>query len=531
MQIKLCVILSTWEYAGLIGKKLNLGVKDFIDIERYLTLCDITEVRESAILKRKSLGLNALLNSLQSLLNLIFPLITFPYISRTLAVDGVGKYNFANSIVSYFILLAGLGISNYAVREGSKLRNDRKAISGFASRVFTINMISTIISYILLIMTVILTPNLHKYTIAIFIFSIQIFFTTVGTDWVYTIFEEYGYITVRNIIFKIFSIILLFVFVRHSDDYLNYVAITVFASTGSYILNFFHAKNYCDIKFDFNFNWREYLIPILIIFGSRVAIQIYLSSDVTMLGFLQNEYVVGIYSTATKIYGIAAAILTAATAVTIPRLAMLMGQNRMEEYNKLLKQVLNVMLLIILPGIAGLFMVSKDVILILAGEKYLRASYALRISCFAMLGSAMSGIFNQCALIPAKREKKTLISSVISALLNIGLNFILIPIIAEKGAALTTVLAEFTMMFMNFYFSRDITGFVFKDRETWKNVITVLLGCVGIIAVCALSSALFQQMFIRLVVSVISSVIVYLAILLVTKNQVALIFLSKVRHG
>lgn len=482
-------------------------------------------------MKQKSLGLNALLNSLQSLLNLIFPLITFPYISRTLSVNGVGKYNFANSIVSYFILLAGLGISNYAVREGAKLRNDRKAISSFASRVFTINLISTIVSYVFLILTVIFTPNLHQYTVAIFIFSIQIFFTTLGTDWVYTIFEEYGYITVRNIIFKILSIILLFIFVRHPGDYLNYVAITVFASTGSYILNFLHAKNYCDIKLDFNFNWKEYLNPILVIFGSRVAIQIYLNSDVTMLGFLQNEYVVGIYSTATKIYGIVGTLLIAATAATIPRLAMFMGQGRMSEYNKLLKQVINIMIFLVLPGILGLFMVSKEVIVLLAGEKYLRASYALRISCFAMLGSAMSGIFNQYALIPAKREKKTLISSVISALLNIGLNFILIPIIAEKGAALTTVLAEFTMMFMNFYFSRDITGFVFKDRETWKNIITVLLGCVGIIAVCALSSALFQQMFIRLVVSVISSVIVYLAILLATKNQVALIFLSKVRHG
>lgn len=499
-------------------------------MDERITFCDITRVREITILKKKSLGLNALLNSLQSLLNLIFPLITFPYISRTLSVDGVGKYNFANSIVSYFILLAGLGISNYAVREGAKLRNDREAISSFASRVFTINMISTIISYVFLIIIVVLTPNLHHYTIAIFIFSIQIFFTTIGTDWVYTIFEEYGYITVRNIVFKVLSIILLFIFVRHPGDYLNYVAITVFASTGSYILNFFHAKNYCDIKFDFNFNWKEYLIPILIIFGSRVAIQIYLSSDVTMLGFLKNEYVVGIYSTATKIYGIAGAILTAATAVTIPRLAMLMGQSRMEEYNKLLKQVLNVMLLIILPGIAGLFMVSKDVILILAGDKYLRATYALRITCFAMLGSAMSGIFNQCALIPAKREKKTLISSTTSALLNIGLNFILIPIIAERGAALTTVLAEFTMMFMNFYFSRDITGFVFKDKETWKNIITVLLGCGGIVVVCALSYSIFQQMFVRLVVSVICSVIVYGLILLVTKNQVALIFLSKLKQ-
>lgn len=480
--------------------------------------------------KDKSLGLNALLNGLQSLLNLIFPLITFPYVSRTLSIDGVGKYNFASSIVSYFILLAGLGISNYAVREGAKLRNNRKAISKFASRVFTINMASTLISYLFLFLVIILTPSLHNYVVAILIFSVQIFFTTLGTDWVYIIFEEYGYITIRNLVFKIISIILLFIFVRHSNDYLNYVVITVIASTGSYVLNFLHARKYCDIRLDLHFQWNNYLIPILVIFGSRVAIQIYLSSDVTMLGFLQNEYVVGIYSTATKIYGIIGTTLTALTAVTIPRLAMLMGQGRIDEYNKLLKQVVNTILVIVLPGIAGLFMVSQDVIVILAGEKYLRATYSLKITCFAMLGSAMSTIFDQCALIPAKREKRTLISSTTSALLNIGLNFILIPIIAEKGAALTTVLAEFTMMFMNFYFSRDITGFIFKDKETWKNIITVLVGCVGIVAVCVLSYALFQQMFIRLVISVISSVIIYVFILLVTKNQVALIFLSKVKQ-
>lgn len=97
-------------------------------------------------MKKKSLGINAVLNSLQSLLNLIFPLVTFPYISRTLSVDGVGKYNFANSIVSYFILLAGLGISVFAVREGSKLRDNRKKFSLFASRIFTISIVSTAIS-------------------------------------------------------------------------------------------------------------------------------------------------------------------------------------------------------------------------------------------------------------------------------------------------------------------------------------------------------------------------------------------------
>ena len=160
--------------------------------------------------KNKSFGLNAVLNSLQSLLNLIFPLITFPYISRILSVDGVGKYNFANSIVSYFILLAGLGISVYAVREGAKLRDKREEFSLFASRIFTINIISTIISYIALFLVLFFSASLQKYSIAILIFSVQIFFTTLGVDWIYTIFEEYGYITARNIIFKIISVVLLF---------------------------------------------------------------------------------------------------------------------------------------------------------------------------------------------------------------------------------------------------------------------------------------------------------------------------------
>lgn len=471
--------------------------------------------------QNKSLGLNAVLNSLQSLLNLIFPLITFPYISRTLSVDGVGKYNFANSIISYFILLAGLGISVYAVREGAKLRDNREEFSQFASRIFTINIISTIISYIALFLVLILSTSLQKYNIAILIFSIQIFFTTLGVDWIYIIFEEYGYITARNIIFKIISAILLFIFVKHRDDYLNYIVISVIASTGSYLLNFFHAKKFCDIKLVFKFDWKSYLTPIFIIFASTVAIKIYLASDVTMLGFLRNEYTVGIYSTATKIYSIVGAMLSAVTAVAIPRLAMLMGQKRMDEYQGLLDQLINILLMIILPSIIGLFMLSKDVILIIAGEKYLRATPALQITCFAMLGSAMSTVFNQCALMPAKREKKTLISSTTSAVLNIGLNFILIPMFAEVGAAFTTVLAEFMMMTMNFFFSRDITGFVFKDKQTWKNIFSSLIGCFGIASICRLSSTIFNSIFIRVLASVTGSVFIYIAILLLLRNKVA----------
>ena len=286
------------------------------------------------------------------------------------------------------------------------------------------------------------------------------------------------------------------------------------------MLNFFHARKFCDIKLVFKFNWKVYLAPILTIFASTVAIKIYLASDVTMIGFLKNEYTVGIYSTATKIYSIVSVMLSAVTAVTIPRLAMLMGQEHMDEYRKLLKQLINMLLVIILPGITGLFMISEDVVLIIAGKKYIQATPALQITCFAMLGSAMSTIFNQCALMPAKREKKTLISSTTSALLNIGLNFILISIFAEKGAAFTTVLAEFTMMTMNFYFSRDITGFVFKDKQTWKDIFSALVGCIGVILTCWLSMMLFSNMFIRLIVAIVSSALAYVVILFILRNKV-----------
>jgi O-antigen/teichoic acid export membrane protein len=183
-------------------------------------------------MKKKSLGVNAFLNGLRSVLNLFFPLITFPYVSRVLSVSGIGIYNFSNTYVSYFILIAGLGIATYAVREGAKYRENKDKIDEFVSQIFSLNMIATIIAYLLLFASLIIFKNLHNYVSCILIFSLQILFTTLGTEWIYTIYEDYTYITVRSIIFKIISIILLFLLVKKPEDYLNYAAITVFFGRG-----------------------------------------------------------------------------------------------------------------------------------------------------------------------------------------------------------------------------------------------------------------------------------------------------------
>ncbi|MQB81263.1 flippase [Lactobacillus reuteri] len=460
-----------------------------------------------------------MLNSLQTLLNLIFPLITFPYVSRVLSVSGMGKYNFANSIISYFVLIAGLGISRYAVREGAKIREDKLQFSKFASRIFSINLYSTLISYLLLFITLFFVTSLRNCIEAILIFSIQIFFTTLGMDWLYIIYEEYAYITVRNILFKVISILLLFTFVRQSDDYLKYAAITTFASVGSYLLNFLHSRKICNIKLVWKFNWTPYIIPILTIFGTMVAVTIYVSSDITMLGFLKNNYIVGIYSISAKIYGMVGPMLSATMAVTIPRLAMLMGQGKMSNYKQLFKKLLQTMILIVLPAVVGLMMTSKSIVLIIAGGEYLRSATPLSILSIALFFGTLNTIFVECVLIPAKRERATLITAVIAAITNLLLNFVLIPHYSEVGTAMTTVIAECLSMLMNFYFSRDIIGEIFLAKGFWKENLNIVIGTIAIWLVCILIKSLIYSNIIQLIISIICSCVIYILILYVLRNK------------
>ena len=113
--------------------------------------------------KNKSLGVNALLNGIRTVLNLLFPIITFPYVSRVLQVENIGKYNFALSLNQYFLLIAALGITTYAIREGTKYRDQRKEFDQFASEIFSINLVSTIVAYLLMVICLITVPKFYSY--------------------------------------------------------------------------------------------------------------------------------------------------------------------------------------------------------------------------------------------------------------------------------------------------------------------------------------------------------------------------------
>lgn len=480
-------------------------------------------------MKKKSLTVNAFLNSIRSVLGVVFPLITFPYVSRVLSVEGIGKYNFSYSVTYYFLLIAGLGISTYAIREGAKYRDNKKKLQQFANEMLTINAWSTLLAYLLLFTCLLIFVKLHSYLACILIYSLQIGFTFIGVEWLFTIYEDFLYITIRSILFQIISLILLFVFVRNSNDYLKYAAITVFSSVGSNYLNFIRARKLLHIRLVWKFNWRIHIIPILILFASNIANFIYVNSDITILGLMKSNYIVGIYTISSRIYTIVKTVIAAGLSVTVPRLALLYGKRRMREYQLTLSNLVNSLLLLTLPAMTGLIMLSREVILIISGPHFIRSTISLRILTLAYLFSVMEWTLNDCVLIPSKQEKKVLISMTLSAVLNIILNVTLIPYLDENAAAISTLLAELCMFVMNYYFSKEVVSRIFVSKTFFINFIESIIGCIGIVIVCLLCLNAFKSLIIVTILSVIFSITVYVLILVAMRNSIILDLMEKLR--
>ncbi|MDM8332200.1 flippase [Limosilactobacillus pontis] len=479
-------------------------------------------------MKTKSLKINAFLNSLRGILNLIFPLITFPYISRVLSVSGIGKYNFSNSIVSYFVLIAGLGINTYAVREGAKYRDNKSKLISFANEIFTINTCSALIAYVLLFICLCVFVKLHSYVYCILIYSLQIFFSVIGVEWFFTIYEDFTYITIRSMIFQVISIIMLFIFVRHSNDYLNYAAVTVFATVGSNSLNFIRVEKRYHLHLLLKFNWKKHISPILILFAANIANLIYVNSDITILGLMKSNYVVGIYSVSSRIYNIIKSVLSAMLLVTVPRLALLYGKGKIGKYKLLLSKLTNVLLMITIPSMVGLILLSKQVVLIIAGNHFLRSIVSLRILSIAYIFAILAWILCDCVLIPVKREKYLLYSTSLSALINVVLNISMIPFFSENAAAISTVIAEMVTFIVNYRYSKDLVKEIFVSTTLRKTLIDSLVGCIGIIVVCTIVNYFFHSVLVTTVLSVLFSIFVYGLILIARRNTYVLTFLNQI---
>ena len=473
-------------------------------------------------MKKKSLKSNALLSGIQKLFSIIFPLITFPYITRILLVDTIGQINFAKSIISYFVLFSALGINNYAIREGSRIKDDKKQISTFSSQMFSINIISTLISYILLVIVFWIWPGSKNYSAFLLIESITIVGGTIGVNWLYSIFEEYRYIAIRTIIFQVVSVLLMFVLVKTQNDGIKYVWITVISAVGANIFNFIHCKKFVDLKFTLNMNLKKHLKPILTIFASAVAVSIYVNSDVTILGWIKGDYDVGLYSVSVRIYTIIKQLVASMVVVTLPRASEYLGNKDYKKYKDTINILFNFIFTFTIPIGIGMACLSKDIINIISGIKYIDATASLEILSISIIFSVFSSFTTYAVILPNKYDKVQLIATIISAVINIVLNIIVIPFISLNGAALTTVLAEVLVFvievgcFMNNNKNKELKNIFLLDKRT---IFSTLIGSFLIITISFLCSNLLANEIIHLIVTTIISGIIYMVVCIIFGNK------------
>lgn len=474
----------------------------------------------------KSLKLNAVLSIIKQLCQICFSLITIPYVTRVLGVNNYGMVSFSSSIIGYFSLFAALGISTYAIRECSIIRGDSEKLNHLSSQLFSINVCSMVIAYIGIII-LIKVPYFSSYKSLILIQGLIIFFTTIGTDWVNSVFEDYTYITIRYIVFQIISLISMLLFVKTKDDYLIYALITVFANAGANLINFFYVRKYAKIHFTLKMNIKKHIKPILILFGNALAINIYVNADVTMLGIFNSDYDVGIYTLTSKIYTVIKLVINGIVVVSIPRLSLYYGNKETNKFTDLLKEILSVLQILIIP--VGIFMIvlSKRIVVIMGGVDYLEGYKSLIILALTLVIAFMSFYFTNCILIPTQNEKTVLLSTFIGAIVNVILNLYFIPRYNFIGASITTFISETIVMTIELIVivNKKICSIKIPKNDNISNIISNIV----FIVVVIVFDKIVKNNILCIVITSISAASIYLLFLYIMKNSIVTSEINKLK--
>lgn len=468
--------------------------------------------------KAKNIGINAVLNVIRQGLNVLFPLISYPYALRVLGVESIGKVNYCSSIIGYFSYIAMLGITNYAIREGARIKDDKNEFERFTSQIFTINTLSTILSYILLALTILVFNKLYCYKEILLIQSISIGLTTLGVDWINSVYEDYFLLTIRSIITNVISLVLLFVFVNSEKDYCIYALLTVISNGIICITNLYYCRRYTKIRFTININLKKHIKPILILFSNAIAVTIYVNVDTTMLGIIKGDYSVGIYSAAVKVYNIAKNIIAAIYIVSVPRLSLFAGNEQWDDYKKLCTNIICSIMIVLLPFGIGLVCLSSEIMKLVGGNAYDDSAIILSILGISLIFAIFGGFLTVAVNITLKREKISLMATGISAIVNLLLNLFFIPILDSIGAAITTLLSE--LLICVYCFIR------LPNKEQYLNIqivkrslIRSIFGTSFIVISYYFSMMFFNSYIIRMGFVAFLSSVAYVVFLIIVKDE------------
>lgn len=449
-------------------------------------------------MSEKSIKKNFVMNAILTISGFIFPLISFPYVTRVLGPTGTGRVDFALSFVSYFSMIACLGIPYYGIRICAQVRDDKDKLSRTVRELMVINAVMSLISIIVFIPFLFFLPKVSSekslYIVAISSIPLYVF----GIEYLYKGLEQYSYITIRSVIIKLISLVSLFVFIHDPDDYVVYGAISVFAGSASWIFNFIHSRRYIQFRNLGKCDYSKHIKPILTFFAMSCALSLYAGLDKVMLGFMTGDDSVGYYGASIKIKSILVALVTSLGNVLMPRASYCVKQGNMSEFNRLLSKAMKFVFVAALPLLTFFMLFASDGILFVAGREYLPAIPAMQFIMPTVLFIGLTGLIGVQIFIPLGKEKYVLYSEIAGAITDLLVNALLIPKYQATGAAVGTLIAEFAVLVVQLLLLYRIRSevsiiYVLKQIKYWKIIISCLLATLFSIVIIVVSPTLFTR--------------------------------------
>lgn len=475
----------------------------------------------------QSVKVNYILNLINTGTQMLFPLITFPYVCRVIEADGIGQINFFQSIISYISLFTCLGIPMYAIREIARDRSDVVQMNRTAMEILLLHSMLTLVGYAIVAILCLTVPQIQVNIPLFLILSLTIFFTAIGCEWFYQGIEDFKYITIRGLIIKTVSVVLLFIFVKSKTDLLYYGCYTVFGVLGGNIFNFFRLRKYIhrkNIIFS-ELHIKRHIKPVLKVFSFSVVTSIYLQLNTVLLGFLKNALAVGYFAAATKVMQMLLTMSACLGSVMMPRASHLIAENREDEFNRLIQKSYDFTLAIALPMTIGLIFCAPSLITALCGVKFEHSILPSQIIAPIILMVAISNVFGIQVLFPKGKINVVTLCCGIGAVADLILNLCLIPFFSYIGTSIAYLGAEVATTVSMYFIGRKYIPIIYFK----KSHLTYALGCI-VMALALYGISLLQLPTLTiLLLQGCSGVLAYFIILCICKDEMLVQILSKIK--
>lgn len=476
----------------------------------------------------QSVKVNYILNLINTGTQMLFPLITFPYVCRVIEADGIGQINFFQSIISYISLFTCLGIPMYAIREIARDRSDVVQMNRTAMEILLLHSMLTLVGYAIVAILCLTVPQIQVNIPLFLILSLTIFFTAIGCEWFYQGIEDFKYITIRGLIIKTVSVVLLFIFVKSKTDLLYYGCYTVFGVLGGNIFNFFRLRKYIhreNIIFS-ELHIKRHVKPVLKVFSFSVVTSIYLQLNTVLLGFLKNTLAVGYFAAATKVMQMLLTMSACLGSVMMPRASHLIAENKKDEFNRLIQKSYDFTLAIALPMTIGLIFCAPSLITALCGVKFEHSILPSQIIAPIILLVAISNVFGIQVLFPKGKINIVTFCCCIGAVADLILNLCLIPFFSYIGTSIAYLGAEVATTVSMYFIGRKYIPIIYFK----KSHLTYVLGCI-VMAFALYGLSLLQLPTLTiLLLQGCCGVLAYFIILCICKDEMLVQILSKIKR-